>query len=99
MVMLFFDILNFKHKRFELAIKKWLDLLTIGHKNKAIPLMVGIFLSIGMQTFVYAQDVNDTLLMFRNVTNETTWAGTNVTNAINESDEIADDIASGILPK
>lgn len=61
-------------------------------------LFFGLFL-INLQTVVYAQEENDTLVMFRNQPNETTWTGTNVSNAINESDEIADDIASGIFPK
>ncbi len=60
-------------------------------------LFIGLFL-INLKSGVYAQDENETLVMFRNHTNESTWAGTNVSNAINESDEIADDIASGIFP-
>jgi len=59
-------------------------------------LFFGLFF-IGLQTFAYAQEENDTLVLFRNQTNETTWAGTNASNAINESDEVADDIASGIF--
>lgn len=61
-------------------------------------LFFGLFL-INLQTVTYAQEENDTLVMFRNPPNETTWTGTNVSNAVNESDEIADDIASGIFPK
>lgn len=62
-----------------------------------ILLFIGLFV-INSKFAVYAQDENDTLVMFRNHTNESTWAGTNVSNPINESDEIADDIASGIFP-
>jgi hypothetical protein len=61
-------------------------------------LFFGLFL-INLQTVAYAQEENDTLVMFRSPPNETTWTGTNVSNAINESDETADDIASGIFPK
>ena len=58
----------------------------------ALALIGGLFLVIGVQTFVYAQEANDTSMMGANATG---WTG-NVTNATNTGNETGN--ISGLMP-
>lgn len=56
----------------------------------ALALIGGLFLVIGVQTFSFAQEANDTLMM-GNATNATSWTGnaTNATSMDNETGNIS----------
>ena len=57
-------------------IRIWMALAVIG----------GLFLLMGVQTYVYAQGANDTSMMGGNMTNATTMMG-NMTNATSMGNE------------
>lgn len=67
--------------------------------SMALALIGGLFLVIGLQTFVYAQEANDTSAAMgaaaKNATNATAWMG-NATNATSTGNETGN--ISGLIP-